>query len=34
LYWGAIERVVDEPEDEPARDLGWLVLVQEPVARK
>jgi hypothetical protein len=34
LYWGAIERVVDEPEDEPPRDLGWLVLVQEPVARK
>jgi hypothetical protein len=34
LYWGAIERVVDQPEDEPPRDTGWLVLVQEPVARK
>ncbi len=34
LYWGAIERVVDRPTDEPARDTGWLVLVQEPVARQ
>jgi hypothetical protein len=33
LYWGAIERVIDHPADEPARDTGWLVLVQEPVAR-
>jgi eukaryotic-like serine/threonine-protein kinase len=30
-YWGAIERVVDHPADEPALDTGWLVLVQEPV---
>jgi serine/threonine protein kinase/class 3 adenylate cyclase len=34
LYWGAIERVVDQPADEPPRDTGWLVLVQEPVAKQ
>lgn len=34
FYWGAIERVIDHPADEPARDTGWLVLVQEPVARQ
>jgi hypothetical protein len=34
LYWGAIERVVDKQTDEQPRDTGWLVLVQEPVARK
>jgi serine/threonine protein kinase/class 3 adenylate cyclase len=33
-YWGAIERVVDRPADEPTLDTGWLVLVQEPVARQ
>ncbi len=33
-YWGAIERVIDRPNDEPERDTGWLVLVQEPVARQ
>ncbi|MEX2092777.1 MAG: serine/threonine protein kinase, partial [Pirellulales bacterium] len=34
LYSGAIERVIDHPTDEPERDTGWLVLVQEPVARQ
>jgi hypothetical protein len=33
-YWGAVERVVDRPADEPPLDTGWLVLVQEPVARQ
>jgi hypothetical protein len=33
-YWGAIERVIDRPTDEPERDTGWLVLVQEPVNRQ
>jgi serine/threonine protein kinase/class 3 adenylate cyclase len=33
-YWGAIERVVDRPTDEPPLDTGWLVLVQEPVSKQ
>jgi hypothetical protein len=33
-YWGAIERVIDRPTDEPALETGWLVLVQEPVAKQ
>jgi serine/threonine protein kinase/class 3 adenylate cyclase len=34
LYWGAMKPVVDRRPDEPALDTGWLVLVQEPVARQ
>jgi serine/threonine protein kinase/class 3 adenylate cyclase len=35
LYWGAIQRVVDQRSDGPegeSLDYQWLVLVQEPVA--
>ena len=32
-YWGAIDPVVDHPADEPAFNTGWLVLVQEAIAR-
>jgi serine/threonine protein kinase/class 3 adenylate cyclase len=33
-YWGAIEPVVDRRADETPFSTGWLVLVQEPVARQ
>ncbi|MGD9636487.1 MAG: serine/threonine protein kinase, partial [Pirellulales bacterium] len=33
-YWGAIEQVEEPPGDENAINTGWLVLVQEPVARE
>lgn len=33
-YWGAIEPVQEPAGDERAINTGWLVLVQEPVARE
>jgi hypothetical protein len=30
-YWGALQAVVDRRPDEQARDIRWLVLLQEPV---
>ncbi|MCI0492381.1 MAG: hypothetical protein L0Z07_05550, partial [Planctomycetes bacterium] len=34
LYWGALQPVIDRQRDEQPRDIRWLVLVQEPVARQ
>lgn len=33
LYWGALQPMIDRRRDEQARDIRWLVLVQERVSR-
>jgi hypothetical protein len=32
-YWGAVERVILTRPGGEKQDTGWIVLVQEPVAR-
>jgi hypothetical protein len=33
LYWGAVQPVIGAREDEPMRNIRWVVLVQEPLGR-
>jgi serine/threonine protein kinase/class 3 adenylate cyclase len=32
-FWGAIQPVIGSREDEPTRNIHWVVLVQEPLKR-
>ena len=33
LFWGAVQPVIGAREDEPVRNIHWVVLIQEPLKR-